>query len=532
VKNTSRLKLLAAILTLTLSGTLLSCGSQEPHAGSCFVNVNGAEPEQEFHPLSTNDAAGLRLASVLQSGLVYIDETGQPQLDLAESIKQLSPTSYEVTLPEDLQFSDGSPITAKTFVDSWNYAVAQDEFWAPQLNNIVGFGEYGAGLSGLKVVSDTVFTIELREPRLDFIASLAQPAFLPLPSSAFGETKNFKNNPVTSGPYRISQWAHSQYVTVVPFTGYRGGKKVTNEGIKFHLYEKTEKPFEDFQSGDLDVLDMIPASEFAEYQKQAENRLVHQPGAAIISLSIHSQTPHFTGEEGRLRRQALSLALDREALADDVLDYSHIAASRFTPPIVAGDTTLEAPAHYDPEQAKQLWREADAISPFTGSIPVHFSHDIAANHQWGKAVARQITKVLGVPADPVPGADFTRFRYDYQTVRFDGLYRTGWVADYPSMREYLVPNFATNGVSNDTQYSNPDVDALFDAASSAENQAEASQLYTDAENILLAELPAIPLLYPAVNLGWNKSVDNVQVGFNSFPLYHSITKDSASCDAS
>lgn len=532
MKKTSRLKILAAILTLTLSSTLLSCGSTGQNAGSCFINVNGAEPEKEFHPLSTNDAAGLRLALVLQSGLVYIDETGKPQLDLAESIKQLSPTLYEVTLRKDLQFSDGSAITANTFVNGWNYAVAEEKYWSPQFSNIVGFGESGVGLSGLKVFSDTVFTIDLLEPRLDFVASLAQPAFLPLPSSAFGEPKDFKNNPVTSGPYRISQWVHSQYVTVVPFAGYRGGKKIANEGIKFHLYEKAEKPFEDFQSGDLDVLDMIPASEFAEYQKQAENRLVHQPGAAIISLSIHSQTPHFTGQEGQLRRQALSLALDREALADDVLDYSHIAASRFTPPISAEDTVLKDPVHYDPEQAKHLWRQADAISPFTGSIPVHFSHDIAANHQWGKAVAKQINKVLEVPADPVPGADFTRFRYDYQTVRFDGLYRTGWVADYPSMREYLVPNFATNGVSNDTQYSNPDVDALFDAANSAENQAEALRLYTDAENILLAELPAIPLLYPAVNIGWNESVDDVHAGFNSLPLYHLITKDSASCDES
>ena len=532
MKNTSKVKIAAAVMVVAMSGAISGCSVANDPAGSCFITVNGAEPEEAFSPSTTTDAAGLRLASVLHSGLVYIDETGQPQLDLADSIEQKTPTLYEVKLRPELQFSDGTPLVAQSFVDAWNYIVAQEAFWAPQFSNILGFEQAAAELPGLKVLSDTTFSIELAQPRSDFLASLAHPAFVPLPAAALTAGASYNTTPVTSGPYRISQWVHSQFVTVVPFENYRGRRVVHNDGIVFQLYERSKKPYEDFQAGKLDVLDDISATDFADYQKKAEQRYVHQAGPAIVTLSIHAETPHFIGEEGRLRRQALSMAIDREVIADDVLDSSHIAATGFVPPTVSGAApTTVTTVEYNPEQAKQLWRQADAISPFSGTIPIHFSHDIPANQQWGKAVAKQLQKVLGVEAIPVPGADYIRFRYDYHDVRFDGMYRTGWAADYPSAREFLVPNFKTDGLSNDTQYSNQEVDELFDAADAATNDAEALRLYANATEILLADLPAIPLIFPAINAGWNDSVANVHVGFQGFPLYHLITKDSASCDS-
>ncbi len=529
---TNAAKLLATIVTLiatSISGCSVNTGA---HDDSCLVRVNGVEPEATFSPLSTTDSAGLRIASVLHSGLVYVDATGEPQLDLAKEITRLTETSYEVVLREELQFSDGTPITAHNFVDTWKFIVAEELVWAPLFEFVAGFADDTAVLSGLTIVNDQTFRIELAAPRSDFLALLAHPALVPLPKESLQTETTPSDQPVVSGPYMVDRWVHSQFVTVVPNAHYGGTQMVKNEGIAFHMAEGTEKPFTDFRAGDLDVLDDIPVSEVEDYRETTTDRYIHQPGAAVVTLSIHADTPHFSGEEGRLRRQAISLAIDRESLAENVLDNSHLPAGSFVPPLVPGALAAEAEAEtvgFNPEAAVELWRQADAISPFTGVIPVHFNSDLSDNHDWGPTVARQVSQVLGVQAEPVPGGDYVRFHYDFNDVRFDGLYRTGWMSDYPSMRNYLVPNFATGGESNETNYSNEEVDRLFTEADHAVTVDEALHLYGQAEAILLDELPAIPLLFPAVNIGWNETVTGVASGFNSFPIYSLIGKDQSNC---
>ena len=157
----------------------------------------------------------------------------------------------------------------------------------------------------------------------------------------------------------------------------------------------------------------------------------------MIELSIHAQTPHFTGEEGVLRRRALSMAIDRESIARTELGGSYAPATGFVPPKVPGSNTSAKQREVlslNVKKAKELWAQADATyGVFTDQVPVHFSFDISDNQRWATAVADQLRRNLGIQSFPVAGADFARFRYDFRTVRFDGAYRTGWKADAPSV---------------------------------------------------------------------------------------------------
>lgn len=92
------------------------------------------------------------------------------------------------------------------------------------------------------------------------------------------------------------------------------------------------------------------------------------------------------------------------------------------------------------------------------------------------------------------------------------------------MRSYLEPNFATDGVSNDTEYSNDQVDELLKQADKATNPAAAVKDYEKAHGVLLADLPAIPLFFPLETVGWKADVGNVAVDFDTYPNYSAITK--------
>ncbi len=129
-------KLYGVLAAGALAFGLVACGSDAGDAASDanYVTVLGTEPQQGLIPAMTNENGGGRVVDMLYSGLIYYDAEGKVHNEMAESIEQEGDKTYKVTLKPDLKFSDGSPVTSATFVDTWNYAVANE-----QLNESASF---------------------------------------------------------------------------------------------------------------------------------------------------------------------------------------------------------------------------------------------------------------------------------------------------------------------------------------------------------------------------------------------------------
>ena len=146
-------------------------------------------------------------------------------------------------------------------------------------------------------------------------------------------------------------------------------------------------------------------------------------------------------------------------------------------------------------------------------------------HQaWVDAVANSIKNTLGIQAEGQPYATFAELRKDVQDRKMTGAFRTGWQADYPSLYNFLGPLYGTGAGSNDGDYSNPDFDALLSDAAAAATPEEGTALLQDAQEILLEDLPAVPLWYSNVTGGYAEVAQNVEFGWNSVPLYYEISK--------
>ncbi|AWB83769.1 peptide ABC transporter substrate-binding protein [Corynebacterium liangguodongii] len=521
---------LGAVGVMTLG--LVACGGESTdgsasgQGGDNYVLVNGSEPQNPLIPGDTNENGGGRIIDSIYSGLIYYDGEGKAHNDIAESIDLVGEKIYRVRLKEDAKWSDGTQVTAEDFVKAWNYTMENALMSASFYEPILGFEEGKSEMEGLKVEDAQTFTIELAEPMADFPEQLGYSAFFPLHPSAYDNIESYGEKPVSNGPYKLEAWNHNQDATIVPNEEYTGERKAQNDGVTFVFYAQQDAAYADLLAGNLDVLDVVPDSAFATFENELGERAVNQPAAVFQSFTIPDNLEHFSGEEGKLRRAALSRAINREEITDTIFQGTRTPATDFTSPVIPGHSENLNGAEvlsYDPEEAKRLWTEADAISPFTGEFSISYNAD--GGHQpWVDAVANSIRNTLGIEAVGNAYPDFKSLRDDVTNRTLKGAFRTGWQGDFPLLGNFIVPLYRTGASSNDGDYSNPEVDRLLDEAAGAANLEEASPTYNQAQEILLADLPSIPLWYSNVTGGFSENVDNVTFSWKSQPLYYAITK--------
>jgi oligopeptide transport system substrate-binding protein len=523
---------LVAAGTLALSGC--ASGGSDDSAGdtAAIITTNGSEPQNPLVPTNTNEVGGGKILDAIFEGLVYYDGEGAPHNAVAESIESDDATNYTITLKPDLTFTNGDPVDADSFIDAWNYgALASNEQLSSYFfEDIVGFSyDEDSELSGLKKVDDLTFTVELTAPKSDFPLRLGYSAFYPLPAAAFDDIDAFGQNPIGNGPYMLdgeSAWAHNEKIDLVVNPDYAGERVPANGGLSIVFYATQDAAYADLLGGNLDVLDAVPDAALATFEDDLGDRAVNQPAAVFQSFTIPERLAHFSGEEGKLRRAALSMAINREEITDVIFEGSRTPASDFTSPVIDGfSDSLEGAEvlEYNPDEAKALWAEADAISPWEGEFQIAYNAD--GGHQaWVDATTNSIKNVLGIEAsgDPYPTFQEARTLITDRTIQT--AFRTGWQADYPGLFNFLGPLYATNAGSNDGDYSNPEFDDLINSGAEDTDPASANEKFQQAQEILLQDLPATPLWYSNVTGGYSESVDNVVFGWNSVPLYYEITK--------
>lgn len=516
---------------------LTSCSSSDngdkgegTATGGGIISVNITEPQKGLIPADTTEVGGGKVVDALWEGLVYYDADGQTQMGVAESIELNDDGLWEVKLRDDAVFSDGTPVLAKNFVDAWNYAanpanaLGNQTFFA----DIAGFSEADdkEAMEGLVVVDDHTFTIDATP---DFADRLGYSAYYPLPDVAFEDMEAFGQNPIGNGLYKLdgdNAWKHDVELNLVKNDTYVGPREVANDGLHMKVYASLDAAYTDLEAGNLDVLDQIPDTAFDVFQDTLGDRAVFQGGALLTTLTISENLEHFEGEEGKLRRAALSMAIDRDELIDVIFNGTNIPATDFTSPVVDGYTDKLKGAEklkFNADEAKKLWAEADEISPFEGSIEVATNSD--GPHQvWIEAVANQWNQNLGVESAPKLYPTFPAFLDDREQDIVGGPFRAGWQGDYPGAYNYLYPLYATGSSSNHGFYANPEFDKLLKEGVEATDHEETVKKFHEAQEILLEDLPSIPLWYQGTTGGWSESVENVTFGWNSVPIFNEITK--------
>ena len=340
-------------------------------ANGGVILANNTEPQNSLLPTNTNEFGGGRVLDLIYAGLIRYDKDGNVINEVASSIETTDNQHFTITLKPGWTFSDGSPVTADSFIKAWKFGalLSNAQLGSSFFERIKGFSyDEDSELTGLTKVNDLTFTVELNAPASDFKISLGHYAYYPMPESAFKDIKAYGNKPVGNGPYRLVSWDHDSRMVLETNPAYAGGRTVANKGVTFKLYTSYDSVYNDLLADAIDIADSIPDSFLPIFQKQLGERAINKPAAYFQGLAIDVTHEHWKmDEEGRARRAAICRAIDRKLICDKLYYGTRTPAKDFTAPTVAG-WTADVPGNevltYDPDEARRLWARAEAISKF------------------------------------------------------------------------------------------------------------------------------------------------------------------------
>ena len=535
----------AAVTSLALLATACGGGSSTPDAGTSAgttgggggqISVNGCTPKAPLIAGNTSETCGGNIVQAFTAQLVhYNSDTAAPQMDLAESIDTSDNQNFTVKLKSGLTFSDGSPLTAKSFVDAWNYTAygpngqAGSYFMTP----FEGFADVQCGdadckqkpkaetMSGLKVVDDTSFTIKTSEKVSNLLTRLGYSAFAPQPQAFFDNPETFGQKPVGAGPFKVDSTDSTQTV-LSKWADYKGVAPAQVDQVTFRVYQDPSAAYNDVVANNLDVLDQIPPDQLIGNQWQTD--LADRYGQRDIG---GNDWVTFSPEDPQLKnnpalRKALSMAIDRQSILDTVFNGTRSAATGWVPPAVDGYKAGACgdACTFDAAKAKAAY---EAAGGYNGQLTYTANVDGAGNAQMGEAVCNSIKNTLGVDCVLNGVNDFATFQKGIDAGEYKGMMRSAWQMDYPSIENFLAPIYTKGADSNWAKYDSPKFQQLLTQAAAASTPDEANSLYQQAEAQLGTDFPTAPLDYKKANFGWSDRVSNVKITPFGTPDLSSIT---------
>lgn len=304
--------------------------------------------------------------------------------------------------------------------------------------------------------------------------------------------------------------------------------------VWFIVYTDPQSAYADVEAGNLDSMNTVPTSALSTFESDDQVQAVNEPGNVSQSFTFAANQKHFSlDDEGRLRRAAVSMAIDREQIIDKVSNGTNTPAVDFTAPLIPGYSE-SVPGNevlqYNPDKAKELWEQANQIAPWGDDE----SFDIAYNADGGgkdiyDAICNSIHNTLGIKSQATPYPTFSEMRDDITDRTITTAFRSGWQPDYPSAYSYLYSLYDSESAdgkgSNDGDYKNPEFDALIDKANTESSDDAAKQDYQQAQEILFKDLPAVPLWY-ANNKGVAaKNVKGFTLTWQGIEDYRNMTKE-------
>jgi oligopeptide transport system substrate-binding protein len=466
----------------------------------------GMGPEvADLDPHLATTANDYTVLSALFEGLIAEDpQTLAPAPGVAERW-DISPDglAYTFHLRANARWSNGDPVTAPDFLRSWQrvltpslgadnasllYIVQNAEaFHKGQLTDFskVGFSS----------PDDRTLRITLEHPASYFLSLLQHwvwwPVHLPTLEKAgspyqrgsrWARVETFVGN----GPFNLKEWRSGQHIEVVKSPTYWDAATVRLNGIRFHPIEDLNAEERAFRSGQIHLTEALPVAKVDAYRRDRPEVLRIDPYLGTYYYTINVNRPFLN--ETKVRR-ALALAVDRAGITGKILRAGQLPAHTFTPPGTAGYTaTARLETNYD--EARRLL--ADAGYPEGKGAPVmDILLNTSENHRiiaeeiqatWRKELGLEI-RLLNMEGKSVLAARRAR---DFQ------ILRSSWIGDYNDPATFLSVWTSQSG-NNHSGWSNPAYDQLiFQAARTSETTARHS-LFQQAEALLVADAPFIPI---------------------------------------
>ena len=477
--------------TLTIVVALLALLGTLGFAQKTLVIAIQADPTGFDPEAVLNNTSGFIMSAVYDSLVRYKPGTVDVAPGLAESWDISSDgLTYTFHLRHGVTFSDGTPFNAQTYVKSLDRLFDKTDpayiYNTGPVESYIGF-TYDA-VASYKALDDYTVQFTLKHPFAPFLTSLAMVwNGVVSPDAALKYGKDFRNNPVGTGPFVFKEWVHNDHITLDANPNYWGGKPKVDRVI-FKVIPDAQTALLQMKQGQVQILADVSSQVIPAIKSDANLRLVTQPGLTVNGIALPTDTKPF--DDPRVR-QALNYAIDRDAINKSL--YNDLAVSMTSPLPKAqwGYTPDLQPYTYNPDKAKQLLAAAGYPNGFKAELLAYNSARgyNPAGAQMAVAIQSYLKKI-GVDVS-IQQMEFGSFLSKVRSGDYHGMAMTGWSGDNGDPDNFLYELFdsETIPVGDTSHYNNAQVDSLLSQAQKETDHAKRVALYQQAQQIIWQDAP-------------------------------------------
>jgi oligopeptide transport system substrate-binding protein len=489
-------------------GAGTSGGETGTAANQTMTIAWGAEPPSLDPGLATDTTSSNVLLNIMDP-IVRLDPTTNEAVPALAESWDVSEDGKTVTyhLRQDGKWTNGDPVTASDFVYSWKRTLSPElaADYAYQLYGIEGAIDYNgcskncdalADKVGVEAPDDYTLVVHLTSPQPWFIQQSAHHSFLAVNQTAveqFGDKWTDAANIVTDGPFKVAKWEHDAELDLVKWDEWRDADSVTLTSVPGKIIVDGTTRVQAFESGEVDVFDGagIPPDEIARLKETPEYEAYPSLGTYYYGFNIKNISDIH-------ERRALSLAVNRQEIIDQIAQADQIPATGMSPQGISGFDTINpdspwTPAAGDIDAAKDELSQAASpktdINLFFNDAPGHKEIATAVQAQWQDLGINTTLKQQ-------EWAQYLEFLGPPPNQAVD-VYRLGWIYDFPDAINGLELWTCDSG-NNNTNYCNKDFDALVEKARETPDDTARFDLYAQMEDMLFGqdgELPILPIYW-------------------------------------
>lgn len=448
-----------------------------------------AEP-QSLDPHAVTAVNDFRILMNIYEGLVrYAPGTLEVEPALAESWNvSADGLVYEFSLRDGVSFHDGAPLDAEAV--TFNFERMLDEEHPFHDTGPFPLSFFFSSVQSVEAVDPLTVRFTLEAPYAPFLSNLAYPTGLIVsPAAVRAHGKDFGRNPAGTGPFRFVEWVSNNRVVVEANPDHRDGAPAL-QAVVFRPITDANTRVAEMLSGGVDVMVEVPPDNLAMFRDDPQFDVHEQAGPHLWFLILNTREGPMAD---RRVRQAVNYAIDKTTLVENVLSGTAEVAAGPTPPAFAWayNEALE-PYPFDPDKARALLAEAGQEGAALTFYVTEGGSGMLDPVAMGAAIQADLARV---------GLDVTIETYEWNT--FLGRVNPGlegkadmaemaWMTNDPDTLPYLALRteaWPENGGFNSGYYSNPEVDALLEAARRATDQDERARLYREMQVIVQEDAP-------------------------------------------
>jgi ABC-type oligopeptide transport system substrate-binding subunit len=505
-----RLRPFSCVFLGALLMLLTACGGSTPSTNNSastlatkqvlsFPNVGTTDIGVLDPALGPDGNSGVAV-NMIYTGLVKTDKDLNVVADQATWEVSSDGKVYTFTIKPGITFSDGTPVTAQSYVYTWTRALL------PSLSSgiasffesaIAGSDAVANGkaktLSGVKAINDHTLQVTLTQSTPYFLEELTTSLFFPLNQKIieqYGQknwTQQAAGNGIGTGPFEVKEWDHNVKMVLVPNPHYYGNKTKLTEVDMFFVNDPSTA-YKAYRAGQYNFVWNLNAID--QQSAKALQGFVRRSILQTDLLFFDNTKPPF---DNAAVRQAFAYATDKDTLVHSIFKDSVTSAKTIIPPGMPGYQPDYPGIPYDQTKAKSLlqsvYPDVTKVPPITFAYPsAQVTPDEAAvlQQMWQNALGIQV-KLRSVELNA----------YNDETTRHLIQFGfTQWGADFPDPYDWLALNLTSNASNNNGHWSNPSFDQTIAQAETVTGN-DRIALYNKAEQIAISDVGWLPIDHQA-----------------------------------